>query len=186
MIITPSNLKKIIPAAKQANLDKYADSLNRELEGWTKQSAAAFIAQIAHESGSLKYVREIESGAAYEGRKDLGNIEPGDGVKFKGRGLIQITGRNNYKACSISIFGAEGMLLHAPELLEQPKYAVKSAIWFWNTRNLSDIMNKPDDWVRVFRNKTYNRFEWVTLKINGGQNGIKERKEFFERALSVL
>ncbi|MCX7219989.1 MAG: glycoside hydrolase family 19 protein, partial [Burkholderiales bacterium] len=64
---------------------------------------ASFLAQVGHESGQLKYLKELASGDAYEGRKDLGNTQAGDGVRFKGRGLIQITGRANYKACGIAL-----------------------------------------------------------------------------------
>lgn len=182
--ISEQQLKQIVPAIKAVNL-QYAHLISKVVEGWTKQAACAFIAQLAHESASFNYVREIASGESYEGRIDLGNIHPGDGKKFKGRGLIQVTGRNNYRSCSIALFG-DTRLIDNPELLEIPVNALASAVWFWNSRNLSEIMNQPNDWTKVFRGKTYNRFEWVTLRINGGQNGIMERKSFFERALNLL
>lgn len=182
--ITEQQLKQIVPSIKAVNL-RYAGLISKAVDGWTKQAVSAFVAQLAHESGSFNYVREIASGAAYEGRKDLGNTQPGDGIKFRGRGLIQITGRNNYKSCSIALFG-DSRLLYNPELLELPVNALASAVWFWNSRNLSEIMNQPPGWVKEFKGKTYDRFEWVTLRINGGQNGIAERKSFFERALNTL
>ena len=96
-----------------------------------------FIAQIGHESGQLKYSEEIASGKAYEGRKDLGNTQQGDGVKFKGRGLIQITGRFNYIQLSKDL-GED--FIKNPELLSTPKYAVQSACWFWNKNKLNDLV----------------------------------------------
>ena len=116
---------------------------------------AAFIAQIGHESGQLKYVKEIWgptlAQTKYEGRKDLGNTVVGDGSKYRGRGLIQITGRANYMACG------EGLgldLIKQPELLEKPQHACMSAAWFWATRGL-----------------------------NGGQNGAADRQTLYARAL---
>lgn len=182
--MTTDQLKEIVPSIKEKNLI-YADYISTLTEGWTKKAKAGFVAQLAHESGAFNYVREIASGAAYEGRADLGNTEPGDGKKFRGRGLIQITGRNNYKNCSIFLFG-DNRLLDNPEILEQPEFAIKSAVWFWDYKALSNIMNKPDGWVHVFKGKNYDAFEWVTLRINGGQNGIEERKKYYQRALSVL
>src|SRR5258707_58804 len=95
---------------------------------------AAFLAQIAHESGELRYVHEIASGEAYEGRHDLGNTEAGDGVRFKGRGLIQVTGRANYAACGLAL---DLPLLFHPELLESPDNACRSAAWFWDKHGLN-------------------------------------------------
>lgn len=133
---------------------------------------AAFLAQLAHESGSLKYVRELASGEAYEGRRDLGNTEPGDGVRFRGRGLIQITGRTNYRACSLGLFGDE-RLLEQPELLETPVNACRSAAWFWQTMNLNALAD-----IGAFRP--------ITKAINGGFNGYEDRLTYYERAKAVL
>lgn len=183
--MTEDQLKYITPSIKASNLT-YAPLITEamakyKIEGLEPQ--AAFIAQLAHESGSFNYTREIASGKAYEGRKDLGNNQPGDGVKFKGRGLIQVTGKINYLAVSKYLFG-DNRLLATPELLEQPKWAVESACWFWNSRSLSNVMILGKD--RIFKGKKYSPFEWVTLRINGGQNGIEERKRFYERALHIL
>ena len=129
-----------------------------------------FLAQIGHESGQLRYVQEIASGEAYEGRTDLGNTEPGDGVKYKGRGLIQITGKTNYLLCSIAL---DLDLLNLPELLEQPKYAALSAGWFWYNKNLNSLAD-------------LGMFKQITKRINGGYNGYADRYKLYQRAFEVI
>ena len=135
---------------------------------------AAFIAQIGHESGQLKYVKEIwgptAAQAKYEGRKDLGNTVAGDGSKYRGRGLIQITGRANYIACG------EGLgldLIKQSELLEKPQHACMSAAWFWATKGLITLTDAG-------------QFDKITRRINGGQNGAADRQALYARALKVL
>ena len=140
MIITNEDLKKILPLSSEVNRNKYIEWLNYFMPKYdidTDKEIAAFIAQIGHESGQLRYVEEIASGAAYEGRKDLGNTQKGDGKRFKGRGLIQITGRFNYTQLSKDL-GED--FVKNPELLSTPKYAVQSACWFWNKNKLNDLV----------------------------------------------
>ena len=140
MIITNEDLKKILPLSSEVNRNKYIEWLNYFMPKYdidTDKEIAAFIAQIGHESGQLRYVEEIASGAAYEGRKDLGNTQKGDGKRFKGRGLIQITGRFNYTQLSKDL-GED--FIKNPELLSTPKYAVQSACWFWNKNKLNDLV----------------------------------------------
>lgn len=139
----------------------------------TPARQAAFLAQIAHESGSLVYTREIASGAAYEGRKDLGNVTSGDGKKFRGRGLIQITGRANYVACSQALYGDRLTLTNRPELLELPRDAAMSAAWFWQTHGLNELADKAE-------------FDRITKRINGGQNGREDRRAFWAVAKHTL
>ena len=135
---------------------------------------AAFIAQVGHESGQLKYVKEIwgptKAQARYEGRADLGNTQPGDGSKYRGRGLIQITGRANYAECGEAL-GLD--LVNHPELLEKPQHACMSAAWFWSSRGLNTQADAG-------------RFDTITRRINGGQNGAADRRELYARALKVL
>ena len=135
---------------------------------------AAFIAQIGHESGQLKYVKEIwgptTAQARYEGRADLGNTVNGDGFKYRGRGLIQITGRANYMTCSEALALD---LLKQPELLEKPQHACMSAAWFWATKGLSTLADAG-------------QFDKITQRINGGQNGAADRQALHARALKVL
>jgi len=133
-------LKAFLPGSTEANRQKYIPYLNIYMPMYginTDKQIAAFFAQIGHESGHLKHNKEIASGAAYEGRKDLGNIYPGDGVKYKGRGLIQITGRDNYTKAAKAL-GVD--CVNNPELLEQPKWAVKSACWWWNNAGLNKYL----------------------------------------------
>ena len=140
MKITNEFLKEVMPQSTEANRQKYLEWLNYFMPIYKIDSAkqvAAFIAQIGHESGQLKYSEEIASGKAYEGRKDLGNTQQGDGVRFKGRGLIQITGRFNYIQLSKDL-GED--FIKNPELLSTPKYAVQSACWFWNKNKLNDLV----------------------------------------------
>lgn len=139
----------------------------------TPQRQAAFLAQLAHESGSLRYTRELADGSAYEGRRDLGNTEPGDGPRYKGRGLIQITGRANYRACSKALFDDEQTLIDHPELLELPANAAMSAAWFWQSRGLNTLADQG-------------KFEAITRRINGGTNGMADRLAHWDRALKVL
>lgn len=173
-MVTLDKLKKIIPyAGPRAGvfLVPLTDAMD-EFGIDTPARQAAFLAQIAHESGSLRYVREIASGQAYEGRLDLGNTEPGDGVRYKGRGLIQVTGRANYRTCSRALFG-DDRLLQSPELLEETENACRSAAWFWKTHNL----NAQAD---------VGAMKAITKAINGGLNGYDERLAFYGRAREVL
>jgi len=94
---------------------------------------AHFLAQVAHESGSGKWLRELASGRAYEGRKDLGNVQVGDGIRYKGRGLIQCTGRANYTAYTGWKYGDDRCVKN-PQLLEELPDAVDAAFWYWTVR----------------------------------------------------
>jgi len=136
----------------------------------TPRRQAAFLAHVAHESGSLKYVREIADGLAYEGRVDLGNTRLGDGKKFKGRGLMQITGRANYGACGEAL---QLDLLTLPELLEEPAGACRSAAWFWHSKNLNKFADTD-------------QFGALTRRINGGYNGLDDRIQHWLRARKIL
>jgi len=152
--LTVKELKQIAPYATQANAVKYVPLLNACFEKYginTPLRVAHFLAQVLHESGSLKYCEEIASGADYEGRKSLGNVMPGDGKKFKGRGLIQLTGRANYTAYGKYI-GED--LTKSPEKVAG-ELAVDVAGWFWSTRKLNELADKDD-------------LHNITKRVNGG------------------
>ena len=172
--MTPDQLRRIMPlAGKRAPL--YAVPLSDAMAEYgidTPARQAGFLAQIAHESGSLVYVEEIASGAAYEGRADLGNTEPGDGERYKGRGLMQITGRANYRACSLALFG-DLRLIDNPWMLEAIVPACRSAAWYWSARGLDALADAGD-------------LRAMTRRINGGINGLAERAAFYARAKKVL
>ena len=136
----------------------------------TPERLSAFLAQVLHESGEFRYLAEIASGRAYEGRADLGNLQPGDGVRFKGRGLIQITGRTNYEHCGEAL-GLD--LIAEPELLEDPAYAVASALWFWRAHGLNALADKRN-------------LAAITHIINGGMNGWQDRLAYYQRAQDAL
>src|ERR1700712_2850979 len=137
-----------------ANAQVFLPYINDVCAKYSISTAArqlCFLSQVSHESGGLFYTEELASGTAYEGRKDLGNINSGDGVKFKGRGLIQITGRNNYQLLSTefksdfinnpTLLGGKNIHLCSPDQL---KYAALSAGWFWNRTDLNAIADKID------------------------------------------
>lgn len=182
MPVTLEQLIAIMPAAKKGRAGLYLDPLNEAMEEFsiiTNRRMAAFLAQLAHESSELRYVLEIASGEAYDtGRLAavLGNTPAadGDGQRYKGRGLIQITGRDNYRACSLALFGSEGVLIDNPALLETPIPAARSSAWFWWSRGLNALADQP------------NNFQAITRKINGGLNGYAARVMYFERAKKVL
>lgn len=173
-MITSDDLHRICPSTNVARLEPFIDPLNAAMDEFGISEnlgrESAFLAQIAHESGGFYYVRELASGAAYEGRVDLGNTEPDDGVKFKGRGLIQITGRANYAACGDALGLA---LCDEPELLEQPENACRSAAWFWHKRGLNELADAGD-------------FLRITKRINGGTNGWEDRLAYYKRAQRVV
>jgi putative chitinase len=124
---------------------------------------AHFLAQIEHESGGFKYLTELGSKSyfdKYEGRKDLGNTQKGDGYKFRGRGYIQVTGRYNYTALSKD---TRIDFLNKPELLEQEANAMVSACWFWSKKNLNALADKDD-------------LIGITKRINGGATGLNDRR----------
>lgn len=173
-MISKEQLKKIAPFATDKNIDLFLPVLNDLMEKYLINKnvfrKASFLAQILHESGSFKYVEELASGKDYEGRKDLGNTQPGDGIRFKGRGLIQITGRENYKKLS-DFCGVD--FIASPEKLEWATYAVQSAIWFWESKKLNAIADVGD-------------FKKITKIINGGYNGLEDREQFYKKALEIL
>lgn len=147
----------------------------------TKNEIAGFLAQVGHESGSFQHVREIwgptPAQRRYEGRVDLGNTMPGDGYRYRGRGLIQITGRANYTRLSKRLLVKAGPDFVAyPEALEAPKWAALSAGDYWLDRKLSQYF-LPDGGVK---------FKALTRAINGGLNGYDDRLMRYERALAAL
>jgi putative chitinase len=134
---------------------------------------AHFIAQVGHESYDFRYSEEIASGTAYEGRKDLGNTTPGDGPKFKGRGLIQITGRANYTAYG-QHKGRDFVTPPNYELIAtDPELGVDVACWFWTKHGLNELADADD--IRA-----------VTKVINGGYNGLADRQTRLDRAKCFL
>lgn len=162
-----------------ARAEKYVDGINAAMMYAaisTRLAAANFLAQIGHESGSLVYVRELwgptPAQVRYEGRTGLGNVIPGDGKKFMGRGFIQVTGRSNYKDCSLALFGDE-RLVEDPSTLEKPEYAALSAGWFWKKNSLNKLAD-------------VDQFTATSKVINGGTNGLDDRKERYKLALKFL
>ncbi|BAQ75234.1 lysozyme [Pseudomonas sp. Os17] len=182
MTITVQQLLQILPNAG-AKAGVFVPALNAAMSKYaiiTRLRIAAFIAQIGHESGQLQWVRELGSNQ-YLSKYDTGTLAKrlgntpeadGDGQKYRGRGLIQITGRANYEACSEALF-SDARLLNTPELLETPVYAALSAGWFWQRAGLNTLADKGD-------------FLTITKRINGGTNGLADREVLYERALEVL
>lgn len=175
-MISAEDLHAIVPHTPLATLAKFIDPLNQAMDEFEINNPArecAFLAQVAHESGGFRYVRELASGEAYEGRADLGNTETGDGRRFRGRGLIQITGRANYFECSRALLGSDTALLDQPERLEEPFLAARSACWFWATHGLNELSDTG-------------QFKLITKRINGGYNGLKDRLALWDRAQAAL
>lgn len=140
----------------------------------TPERIAAFLAQVAHESGEYRYMEEIADGAAYEGRIDLGNVQPGDGKRHKGRGAIQITGRANYERCGRAL-GID-FIAH-PELLSLPENATRSAVWFWTSGNGRINLN-------LLADRSW--FRHITHVINGGENGFDDRIIHYQRNRALV
>ncbi|MCP5264444.1 MAG: glycoside hydrolase family 19 protein [Rhodoferax sp.] len=171
---SPEKLQLVMPRALASKVKLYYEPLVAGMTRYkitTDLRMAHFIAQLAHESASFRYTEELASGDAYEGRTDLGNTQSGDGRRFKGRGLIQLTGRANYAEYSKA---AGTDYVAKPQLLaSDPFAAVDVACWFWHTRKLNALADADD-------------VKAVTRRINGGYNGLDDRIEYLTRAKAVL
>ncbi len=172
--LTEAELKSI-SGADDTLVQLYQPHLNHEMKAKginTSLKKAHFLAQLCAESGSLKYAEELASGTDYEGRSDLGNTEFGDGKKFKGRGLIQITGRTNYT--TFGTYCGEDLITGANhKKVAEPKYAVLSAIWYWSSRKLNQ--HADDD-----------EFLEICYRVNGGFNGLQERAAYLKNGYQVF
>lgn len=184
-----------MPYAKPDRIEAFISPLNDTMEKFqinTPERQACFIATLAHESGCLKYTLEIDAGHAYDVgplAKALGNTpeDDGDGERYKGRGLIQITGTTNYRELS-KYFGQD--FLAKPELLEGPVWASMSAGWYWMRRNLNAYCDLPDEWMKEVQTRkgifNCDRFMYVTYRVNGGFNHLDDRQKFYALAKTAL
>ncbi|OPF17208.1 chitinase [Microcystis aeruginosa KW] len=130
-----------------------------------------FLSQTAHESGGLKWMKELGSGEEYNGRKDLGNIYPGDGPKYKGAGVIQLTGRSNYQAFANYI--------HDPKVMDgvdyvSTTYPFTSGGFWWHNNNMNALCDRGAT------------VEEITRRVNGGLNGLADRQAYYEKAIKVF
>lgn len=180
MPITKDQFTRIFPSAGQ-KAGVFVPALNVAMGKFaigTPTRMTMFLAQVGHESGEFRWLRELGSNA-YLAKYDTGALATrlgntpeadGDGQKYCGRGLIQITGLSNYKLCGEAL-GLD--LLNHPELLEQPEHAAMSAAWFWEWRGINTVADAGD-------------FEKVTRFINGGFNGLEDRRRLWAKAREVL
>jgi predicted chitinase len=181
-MIDDAQLQKIMPALAAAKRRLYLPHLNAAMRasgiGTTMLRTAAFIAQLAHESGEFRWMEEIWGPTAAQARyeppselaKRLGNTERGDGKRFKGRGPIQITGRFNYAKYG-GLLGRD--LVAEPALAATPEIAFATAGLFWQTNGLNELADAED-------------FAKITRRINGGTNGLADRQAYYARAKAVL
>lgn len=174
---------EVLAQCTQARIDRartFAQPLTDAMTEFgidTPAEQAAFLAQLGHESGNLRWTVELwdptPAQAGYEGRVDLGNTQPGDGFKFRGRGLIQVTGRSNYAR----VGNALGVDLQAlPERLAEPGLASRSAACFWHSHALNEWADTG----------TEADFERITRRINGGLNGLPNRLKLWAFAKTAL
>lgn len=172
MILTIQVLREVAPAARLDILQALEDhqQLFDKYEVNTPRRQRYFLAQLAHESDGFRTTREYASGRAYEGRRDLGNTEVGDGTRYRGRGLIQLTGRHNYR-----VYGAKlGVDLESePALAEQFPYALEIALLYWQDKGLNELADKG-------------HFKTITKRINGGLNGLKDRQAWLVKFREVI
>lgn len=176
--ITKEQILAIMPNAKD-RVEKYLFWFNHYAEQYhinTKLRWAHFLAQIAHESGELRYTHELGNPAyflKYETGKlgrSLGNVHKGDGAKYKGRGFLQLTGRSNYS----NFATASGInVIERPDEVETPQLCVMVSMWYWETHGCNEAADQ-DDIVKV------------TIKVNGGTNGLKDRQKYYDKAKMSL
>lgn len=144
---------------------------------------AGWFSQVLEETGGLQWTTELASGAEYNGRTDLGNTQPGDGERFKGRGFIQLTGRNNYAAFSRwchahGLVPNDHYFLDHPEQVANDRFAWLSAAFYWvgNHNHGYDYLNKAADARDLVA---------MTYMVNGAQNGFETRQYYYNRALAL-
>ena len=180
-MLTDTQLSQIMRNASQRKRQLYLQPLNDAMAAYDINSlarTAAFIAQLAHESGEFNFMQELWGPTAaqkrYEPPSDLarrlGNTTQGDGFRFKGRGPIQITGRANYQTYG-TLLGID--LIAEPERAASPDVAFKIAGLFWQRNGLNALADAGN-------------FQAITQRINGGQNGAADRERFFTLAKTVL
>jgi putative chitinase len=181
MIVDDNALAKIMPNLGAAKRGQYLPHLQRAMEEFqinTALRAAAFLAQIAHESGEFRWMEEIWGPTAAQRRyepvtkksQELGNTQPGDGKRFKGRGPIQLTGRSNYKTYG-DILGVD--LIADPPSAATPEVGFRTAGLYWKKNGLNELADKEF-------------FKTITIRINGGTNGLEDRTRYYVRAKAVL
>jgi len=175
MPVTLADMKKIAPRGKPAILKSFVEGIPTVLAQHsisTPLRICHFIAQVAHESDEFQTTTEYASGKAYEGRKDLGNIYKGDGEKYKGRGLIQTTGRHNYGKFTTWL-GMHGVLnpdfITNPAELAKFPWALLSAVYYWSAHDLNGYADT-------------NNLTKITKIVNGGYRGWEARRKYFNRA----
>lgn len=176
-MLTTAQLRQIMPNLAEAKTALYLPPLNQAMQRFavdTMLRAAAFVAQLAHESGEFRFMEEIwgptDAQRRYEGRADLGNTQPGDGKRFKGRGPIQVTGRANYKKYG-GLLGID--LIGSPERAAAPDVAFLVAGLYWASNHLNELADAQ-------------QFVAITKRINGGTNGLPDRQKYYERAKQAL
>lgn len=131
---------------------------------------AHFLGQTCHESAGFRTTEEFASGARYEGRADLGNNQPGDGPRYKGRGLLQLTGRANYRDLG-KVLGVD--LEGDPELAAEPVLSLKIACEYWKRKKINAACDRDD-------------IVDVTRLINGGTNGLDDRRNYTAKAKAAI
>lgn len=194
MLISPQMLSTMLPRCPEPQLEVYARELGAaaaEFEITTVTRLAAFCAQVAHESGELRWWEEKADGKAYEGRVDRGNTQPGDGPRFKGRGPLQITFRGTHRECGAAL---RLPIEEQPELLLTPEVGFRAAGWFWRWLG-KPLSKKATHYLGAERdlNRLADRsdFRGITLAVNGNDSleaptYFGRRLEYYHRALEVL
>jgi putative chitinase len=180
-MIEDNALARIMPnlaAAKRAQYLPFLQQAMEEFQINTPLRAAAFLAQLAHESAEFRFMEEIWGPTQAQRRYEpvttkatnLGNNQPGDGKRFKGRGPIQLTGRNNYRTYGDAL-GVD--LIADPTRAATPEVGFRTAGLYWHRNGLNELADKQ--W-----------FKTITKRINGGFNGLEDRTRYYVRAKAVL
>jgi putative chitinase len=171
--LTAEMLQAIMPDAPPAKVREYLPLVRAamaEANITTPLRQAGFLAQLGHESDQFRSLNEYGDGLRYEGSKVLGNTVPGDGPRFKGRGPIQLTGRDNYTRAGKAL---KLDLVNHPELAAEPGNGFRIAAWYWADRGLNSAADAQD-------------LEGMTRKIQGALGGLPARAQLYARALQVL